>query len=84
MKFSNRQISPSTHERLTARLEGFTIASGRNPSTIDRRVSGIDGFAQRGGLGNLSAVALAKAEAHQLFSEQLPKLLDEMNTVLGA
>ena len=34
-----------------------------------------EGGSQRGGLGNLSAVALAKAEAHQLFGEQLPKLL---------
>ena len=34
--------------------------------------------------GNLSAVALAKAEAHQLFGEQLPKLLDELNEVLAA
>ena len=31
-------------------------------------------FNQRGGLG----------KAHQLFGEQLPKLLDELNTVLGA
>ena|SRR5437773_9487918 len=28
--------------------------------------------------GTLSAVALAKVEAHQLFGEQLPKLLDEL------
>jgi len=35
-------------------------------------------------LGNLSAVALAKAEAHQLFGEQLPKLLDELNLKLVA
>ncbi len=32
--------------------------------------------------GNLSAVALAKPEAHQPFGEQLPKLLDELNEVL--
>jgi len=31
--------------------------------------------------GTLSAVALAKVEAHQLFGEQLPKLLDELNQV---
>jgi type I restriction enzyme, R subunit len=31
-------------------------------------------FRQRGGLG----------KAHQLFGEQLPKLLDEFNEVLGA
>jgi len=35
-------------------------------------------------MGNLSAKALAKAEAHQLFGEQLPKLLDELNHVLAA
>ena len=45
--------------------------------------------------GNSSAVALAKAEAHQLFGEQLPKLLacpaiadkrrrNELNEVLAA
>ena len=39
---------------------------------------------QRGGVGNLSAEALAKVEAHQLFGEQLPKLLDELNEVLAA
>ena len=43
-----------------------------------------EGGSQRGGLGNLSAVALAKVEAHQLFGEQLPKLLDEINEVLAA
>ena len=43
-----------------------------------------EGRNQRGGLGNLSAVALAKVEAHQLFGEQLPKLLDELNEVLAA
>jgi type I restriction enzyme, R subunit len=31
-------------------------------------------FSQRGGLG----------KAHQLFGEQLPKLLDELNEVLAA
>lgn len=31
-------------------------------------------FSQRGGLG----------KAHQLFGEQLPKLLDELNQVLAA
>jgi hypothetical protein len=35
-------------------------------------------------LGNLSAVALAKAEAHQLFGEQLPSILDELNLILVA
>jgi hypothetical protein len=49
-------------------------------------------------VGNSSAVALAKAEAHQLFGEQLPKLLacpaivprgagrrrNELNEVLAA
>jgi hypothetical protein len=35
-------------------------------------------------LGNLSAIALAKAEAHQLFGEQLNDLLDELNTTLAA
>jgi hypothetical protein len=84
MKVSNRQISPSIHERLLARLEGFTFASGWNRPTIDQRFAGIDRFTQRGGLGNLSAVALAKAETHPLFSEQLPKLLDELNEVLAA
>lgn len=84
MKFSNRQIPTSTHERLPARLEGFTIASGWNRPTIDRRFAGIDRFAQRGGLG----------KAHQLFGGQLPKLpvrhslggggLDELNEVLAA
>jgi type I restriction enzyme, R subunit len=39
-------------------------------------------FSQRGGLGNLSALAFAKVEAHQLFGDQLPKLLDELNEVL--
>ena len=34
-------------------------------------------------LGNLSAIALAEAEAHQLFGEQLSKLLDERNEVLA-
>jgi regulator of protease activity HflC (stomatin/prohibitin superfamily) len=49
----------------------------------------------RGGSGNLSAAALAKVEAHQLFGEQLPKLLacpaialkrrrNELNEVLAA
>ena len=41
-------------------------------------------FSQRGGLGNLSSVVLAKEEAHQLFGEQLPKLLNELNEVLTA
>ena len=39
---------------------------------------------QRGGWGNLSTIALAKVEAHQLFGEQLPELLDELNAVLAA
>jgi type I restriction enzyme R subunit len=43
-----------------------------------------EGGNQRGGLGNLSVVALAKMEAHQLFGEQLSKLLDELNEVLAA
>lgn len=41
-------------------------------------------FSQRGGLGNLSRRSWAKAEAHQLFGDQLPKLLDELNTTLAA
>lgn len=50
---------------------------------------GCSSFAQRGGLGNLSATALslsngATAEAHQLFGAQLPKLLNELNEVLAA
>ena len=39
---------------------------------------------KRGGLGNLSAVTLAKAEAHRLFGEQLLKLLGELNEGLAA
>ena len=35
-------------------------------------------------LGSLSAVALAKAEANQLFGEQLPAILDELNLKLVA
>ena len=38
----------------------------------------------QGGPGNVSAVASAKAEAHQLFGAELPKLLDELNEVLAA
>jgi hypothetical protein len=34
--------------------------------------------------GNLSAAGLAKAGAHQLFGEQLPVLLDELNSTLAA
>jgi hypothetical protein len=34
--------------------------------------------------GNLSAVALAMAEAHQLFGERLPSILDELNLILAA
>ena len=41
-------------------------------------------FNQRGGLGNSSRRSSAKVEAHQLFGEQLPKLLDELNEVLAA
>jgi len=52
--------------------------------SIDREDLGLSPFNQRGGLGNPSAVALAKVEAHQLFGEQLPKLLDELNEVLAA
>ena len=33
----------------------------------------------RGGLGNLSAAALAKVEAHQLFGNDLNRILDELN-----
>jgi hypothetical protein len=43
-----------------------------------------EGGNQRGGLGNSSRRSAAKAEAHQLFGEQLPKLLDELNEVLAA
>ncbi len=35
-------------------------------------------------LGNLSAVASAKVEAHQLFGERLVPLLDEVNRQLVA
>ena len=38
----------------------------------------------RHSLGNLSAVASAKVEAHQLFGERLVPLLDELNNVLAA
>jgi hypothetical protein len=41
-------------------------------------------FCQCGGLGNLSAGALAKAEARQLFGEQLPRSLDVPNEALAA
>ena len=34
--------------------------------------------------GNLSAIALATAEAHQLFGDQLTRLLDELNRNLAA
>jgi hypothetical protein len=43
-----------------------------------------EGGSQRGGPGNPSTIALATVEAHQLFGEQLPKLLDELNEVLAA
>jgi len=43
-----------------------------------------EGGNQRGGLGNLSTVALAKVEAHQLFGPALAGLLDELNEVLTA
>jgi hypothetical protein len=46
------------------------------------RCSLVEGGSQRGGLGNLSAIALAKEEAHQLFGEQLRKLLVKLNEVL--
>jgi hypothetical protein len=42
-----------------------------------------EGGAQRGGLGNLSGIASATTEAHQLFGAQLPQLLDELNSTLG-
>ena len=42
------------------------------------------GGSQRGGRGNLSAKALATAEAHQLICDQLTKLLDELNANLAA
>ena len=50
---------------------------------------GFSPFAQRGGLGNLSAVALsqsnwAKVEAHQIFGVRLNSLLDELNGALVA
>ena len=35
-------------------------------------------------LGNLSAAALAKVEAHQLFGRQLNELLNELNETLAA
>ena len=35
-------------------------------------------------MGNLSAVGSPKVEAHQLFGEQLPRLLDELNEILAA
>jgi len=52
--------------------------------SIDREDLELSPFNQLGGRGNLSAIALAKAEAHQLFGEQLPKVLDELNEVLAA
>lgn len=36
------------------------------------------------GLGNLSRRSSAKAEAHQLFGAQLPKLLAELHEGLAA
>ena len=42
--------------------------------SIDADDFGYSPFAQRGGLG----------KAHQLFGENLPKLLDELNEVLAA
>jgi hypothetical protein len=53
------------------------------PSTINSQPADN----QRGGLGNLSTVVPpcgTKVEAHQLFGEQLPKLLDELNESLAA
>ena len=44
--------------------------SSPQPSTLNHQPAAN----QRGGLG----------KAHQLFGEQLPKLLDELNTVLAA
>jgi len=42
--------------------------------TIERDDLDLSPFSQRGGFG----------KAHQLFGEQLPKLLDELNQVLAA
>ena len=52
--------------------------------SIDAEDFGYTPFGECGGLGNLSRRSKAKAEAHQLFGEQLPKLLDELNEVLAA
>lgn len=42
--------------------------------TIERDDLDLSPFSQRGGLG----------KAHELFGEQLPKLLDELNAALAA
>ena len=42
--------------------------------SIEPNNLGISPFNQRGGLG----------KAHQIFGDQLPKLLDELNEVLAA
>ena len=54
-------------------LTPFLVPPTR-PAKAPRRRKPSEGGNQRGGLG----------KAHQLFGEQLPKLLDELNEVLAA
>ncbi len=61
-----------THEQLAwLKLIRDHVATSLSIETDDLELSP---FNQQGGLG----------KAHQLFGDQLPKLLDELNTVLSA
>lgn len=69
--------APTGRKKLAQGKEqgGKVAAASRRSSAQDQSRDGSATlFSQRGGLG----------KAHQLFGEQLPKLLDELNTVLAA
>ena len=68
----------SANAATAAPTERKKFAQGKERSTTSLSIEPDDfeytPFGERGGLG----------KAHQLFGEQLPKLLDELNEVLAA
>ncbi len=58
----------------SARMQTLTASSAVRPTRTAERTQAMNTQSQRGGLG----------KARQLFGDQLPKLLDELNEVLAA
>jgi len=81
MPNSGSGVSPLKSKDTQRRDAASTIATSLS---IDREDLELSPFNQLGGRGNLSAIALAKAEAHQLFGDKLLPLLHELNQTLTA